>query len=442
MATLTDVTTAPASGLNHIDALLDEGPGWNWLAPARSTLLYSFSLSGGRPEDQGRIFTGGTSAFNAAQQAAVVLALDKLSAVTGIRFQATSDGTAADIHFSNANLLGNTTSGYASTSWNYRYDGSNTITSYGADAWVYLDNLEFASQNGNPAPGGDGFEVLLHELGHAMGLKHPFEGGIRLPAADDDTANTLMSYSSAGGPYSDFSPYDLAALHFLYGDDGLGGALGQGSAGRYLTGTARADSLSGGSGADMLQGLGGNDTLTGGAGIDSALFGRARADYQVQRGSGSALTVQALAGGDGRDTLTQVERLMFADRSLAFDLDGHAGTTARYLGAVFGKAAVGNLAYAGIGLAQLDAGLSDAALMQLALDARLGTGFTREALVDTLYLNLVGSLPGAADRALYVGQLAAGQYTPVTLAQMAAGLELNALNIDLVGLTANGLGYT
>ena len=39
MATLTDVTTQPHSGLNHIDALLDTGPNWNWVAPARNELF-------------------------------------------------------------------------------------------------------------------------------------------------------------------------------------------------------------------------------------------------------------------------------------------------------------------------------------------------------------------------------------------------------------------
>jgi len=31
-ATVTDVTTTPFSGLNHIDALLDKGPDWNFLS--------------------------------------------------------------------------------------------------------------------------------------------------------------------------------------------------------------------------------------------------------------------------------------------------------------------------------------------------------------------------------------------------------------------------
>ena len=442
MPTVTEVTVQPASGLTHIDALLEEGPGWNWLAPARNTLLYSFSLAGAQPDDVGTVFTGGLTAFNAAQQAAAVQALAKLSQVTGIRFQATSDGAAADLHFSTADLRGTATAGFASTRWKYDYDGKNTVTAYTAGAWVYLDNAEFAASNASPTPGNAAFEVLLHELGHAFGLKHPFEGDIRLPAADDNRTHTLMSYSPGGGPsFSDYSPYDLAALRFLYGGDGLGGPLGHSSAGRWLMGSERADTLAGASGADRLEGSGGNDTITGGGGLDTALFGRARADYQVQRSADGTLTVQAQAGPDGRDTLAQVERLAFANQRLAFDLDGHAGTTARYLGAVFGRQAVANAEYAGIGLAKLDGGMTDAELMQLALDARLGPGFSREALVDTVYANLVGSLPDAADRALYVGQLASGLHTPVSLAQMAAGLDLNAQNIDLVGLTANGLVY-
>ena len=47
MATVNDITTTPTSGLNHIDALLDTGPDWNYLTPAGNTLYYTFSVASG-----------------------------------------------------------------------------------------------------------------------------------------------------------------------------------------------------------------------------------------------------------------------------------------------------------------------------------------------------------------------------------------------------------
>lgn len=441
MTTVADITRPPASGLNHIDALLDQGPGWHWLTPARTTLLYTFSLAGARAGDAGAVYTGAPAAFNAQQQAAAVLALDRISQITGIDFQATADAQAADIHFMAADLLGASTTGFATSSWSYSFNSNNVVTAYSADAWVYLDNVEFAASNLAPSAGTPGFEVLLHELGHALGLKHPFDGAVQLPPAQDNTAYTLMSYAGSGGPHSDYAPYDIAALRFLYGGDGLGGALGVGAAGQYLTGTAGNDVIIGGPGHDRLEGLAGDDNLDGGAGRDTAVYARVRADYRVQHDGAGALSVQALAGNEGQDSLQRIERLAFADEALAFDLDAAAGLTARVLGAVFGPAAVADRAYAGIGLSLLDTGTSAPALMQLALEAQLGPAYTATALVDLLYGNLVGQPPSADDRAYWTGTLASGQYTALTLAQMAAELDLNAHNIDLVGLVASGLAY-
>ena len=732
MTTVADITTQPASGLNHIDALLDTGPGWNWLAPTRNTIYYTFSLAGGNAADIGTHITAAPTAFNATQQAAAAAALAVLTQITGIRFEATTDGSAADIHFADGDVIGANIAGYCEWSWSNSYTGS-TVTRYSADAWVYLDIANFASTNNAPTAGTFGFEVLLHELGHAMGLKHPFEGSVTLPAAQDNTANTLMSYTTSGGPYATYSPDDVAALMWLYGGDGLGGSLGQGTPGLYLVGTsggdvltggtgddvfdakggndrlvggagtdtarysgnrsaytitataggftvngpegtdslssielarfadtqvtlsdtppnsaptgglaiggavqqqgalmvnstladadglgplsyrwqtsadgsawvdlagatsasltlaeaqvglqlrvigsyvdgrgsletstspatapvrnvndaptgtlalvgaatqnqtlsssntladadglgvigyqwqrlanggtwtpiagatssslqpgssevgqllrlqaqwidghgtletvvsaataavlgsltgtsgnddlagsAYVDTLSGGAGNDRLTGGGGNDKLIGGAGIDTAVYALARTNYAITVGgpaNGGAITVQARSGNEGTDTLQQVERLAFADGSLAFDLDGHAGTVAKLLGAVFGKAGVAEPHYVRVGLDLADAGTSTADLMQLALDTRLGPGFTAEAEVSLLFRNLVGQAPAPADLQYWTGTLASGQYTPVGLALMAADLVLNLVNVDFVGLVQNGLGY-
>src|SRR6185369_519335 len=65
--------------------------------------------------------------------------------------------------------------------------------------------------------GDSGFVTLLHEIGHALGLKHPFESPL-LPSAENTTANTLMSYTRVGnGNATDLAAFDIAALQYLYG---------------------------------------------------------------------------------------------------------------------------------------------------------------------------------------------------------------------------------
>ncbi|NHZ33092.1 Ig-like domain-containing protein [Massilia rubra] len=309
MATVSDITVTPTSGLIHIDALLDSGPDWNYLTPAGNTILYTFSVTTGNEATQ-----SGQSAFSASQQTGVRAAFATLAALTGITFTETMSGLAADVHLASVNISGASTSGLCSWSSSYNYSGS-TVTAYDAQAYVYLDNVEFGAANASLAPGTGGYQTLLHELGHMMGLKHPFEGTTHLPVGDDNTSNTLLSYTSVGGPYADFSPYDVAALKWLYGGDGLGGALGINSTGggRYLVGTSLPDTLTGGTGADRFEGDGGDDIVNGGGGTDTAVFRGNYASYTVLDLGGGSVRV---TGADGTDTLNSVELLKFDDQSV------------------------------------------------------------------------------------------------------------------------------
>jgi Ca2+-binding RTX toxin-like protein len=313
MATVSDITTTQLSGLNYIDALLDSGPDWNYQTGAGNTLLYTFSITSGLEAGQ-----AGQQAFSASQQAAARSALAYLAQITGIQFAETADGSAAQIHLCNIDIPSANVTGLCSWNTQYSYSG-NQLVSYDADAYVYLDNVEWRAQNSNLTPGGYGYETLLHELGHALGLKHPFEDAITLPAAQDTTQNTLMSYTGSGGAHTQFQQYDIAALNWLYGGDGLGGALGINSTtgARYLTGTTGADTLTGTAFDDVLKGNAGNDTLDGGAGNDIAVFNGVRSNYSFTTLADGRLVVSDTIGADGIDTLTSIETLRFIDMSVA-----------------------------------------------------------------------------------------------------------------------------
>jgi hypothetical protein len=96
--------------------------------------------------------------------------------------------------------------------------------------------------------------------------------------------------------------------------------------GDKLAGDAGPNIVRGGQGDDALDGRGGNDTLDGGGDADTASYANAPAGETVDLGAGTA------TGGDGSDTLTEVENLVgspFADSligsALPNEITGLAG---------------------------------------------------------------------------------------------------------------------
>jgi hypothetical protein len=73
--------------------------------------------------------------------------------------------------------------------------------------------------------------------------------------------------------------------------------------------------IQGTAGNDRLEGTGADDSIHGGAGRDTAVYTGAVAEYVIAR-TATGHTAQDMAGGDGTDTLTAIEKLEFSDMTV------------------------------------------------------------------------------------------------------------------------------
>lgn len=190
-------------------------PGWGGTAGQAYTVTYAFRAFAplSMPDD-----TSGFQRFNPTQIFAAEQAMLAWSDVARITFQRVGSGLEGEAAFSNdaSILLANYTSGAAGSSAFANYPGNPSPTSGAGDVWVNVT----AGTNSIPSMGNFGYQTLLHELGHAIGLAHPGDYN-----AGDDNAGPI-TYQGNAEYYEDSRQYTVMSY---FGEANTGASYG----GRY-----------------------------------------------------------------------------------------------------------------------------------------------------------------------------------------------------------------
>ncbi|KQV30369.1 hypothetical protein ASC93_27875 [Massilia sp. Root335] len=240
-----------------------------------------------------------------------------------------------------------------------------------------------------------------------MAAADPSRAVLSDPGGGTDTINASALGSNDRIDLSGTAPSTIGGAYLViaqgttirnaYGGDGNNAMIAN-AKGSVLHGMAGNDTLTGGAGSDTLDGGAGSDTITGGGGIDTAVYHGAEANYTITK-TATGFTIADKTGADGTDQVAGVQRLQFADSTLAFDIAGDGGQALRMYRAAFDRTPdkvelgywIGALDH-GVALLDVANGFAQSAEFK----KLYGDDPTNADIVDRFYANVLHRAPDAA----------------------------------------------
>ncbi|WP_295530708.1 FG-GAP-like repeat-containing protein [Novosphingobium sp. Chol11] len=352
-------------------------------------ISYSFETSttalglGGRFNGESQAYIDSFRPLSAAQQATARGAFQAWDAASGITFLEVPAG------------YGDIKVGI------FNFDLGGPYTSAEAAAYAGGDELIVSDKISQPST-----QLFLHEIGHNLGFKHPFEGTYTLDPAIDNYATTVLSYTSGGFSGSTLGTLDLDAVSYLYGTASEDGQQVQSWSWNASTSTLSQTGFDTGG---KIRGVGGNNDIRSGPGADDITL-NAGGTNVVDSGAGKDtinVSGYGLPGGSVSISSGEGDDQIYLPMTGRFAINGGTGTDSVQFVAAYNIATTFSLVAAlasGNSLSNVESisitgsNLGDSLTGGASNDFLNGNG-GRDRLFggegnDQLYINISGDLTG------------------------------------------------
>ncbi|WP_420412682.1 matrixin family metalloprotease [Roseibium sp.] len=323
MATVSDYT-----------ALLNQdGSRWNAFTATGQPVVITYSFMDTLPSYSGYVGYSGLANLTELTpisenfRAATREIIQSFDSASGLDFVEVTDSDSVQLRLGAYDFSGtalSSTQGYA-----YYPEFAPSFTPLELAGDVYFNSANIGV-NGSPQD----YEkfIIAHEIGHALGLDHTFEGLNILTTLLDNQDNSLMSYTFGTGYWSSPRSLDIQALDYYYGTaasteaavaayytacaDRVNISLAHITGdGQTVSGTHSSDLITGSTGNDVIAGMAGNDIIYGNAGTDQVRYYGSAGNYSITLENGlytvSVTGNDTVSAADGRDYLLDVEQIAF-----------------------------------------------------------------------------------------------------------------------------------